>query len=252
MDQSTTMKRKGQEAVSSGTAVVMSPPVAETKCSNDDSSSSSFACPSPFSPSSSARTLEEIKAAMEKLLLMFDGPTASDDMNVLRDNTNILQNLNENVNQLKCKSGKIRDEIQSRIQDSSEQLDQEKESLRMQKERVNEKRAEVDRVKRNISELIKKEMELKMKIDQHKKDASQEVEEIDEVEEEKKAEVFRLQQHVSLLAHISGIKWDYDCIDSIAGEVDIPSENKHLRFEFDKERYSSFEIANMLWKKIGS
>ena len=42
----------------------------------------------------------------------------------------------------------------------------------------------------------------------------------------------------------------FDCVDSIAGEVEIPSKKKQTRFQFEKENYTDFEIANMMWDKI--
>lgn len=244
------MKRKSQEAVSPGTTVVMTSP-SNPSIFNRDDTSSPFSILSPFSPSAS-RSWEDTRDSMDKLLLQFEGPNASNEIAVLKDNMNIIKKLEENVGLLKTKSNKIKEEIQSRIDDSMRKLEEETEALRFQQDCVNEKRSEVDKMKREIAELIKKEMELKMKIEQHKEDASQEVEDLDEVEEEKKAEVFRLQQHISLLALVSGIKWDYDSIDTIAGEVEIPSKKKHIRFEIDKDQHTPFEIAHMLWTKIGS
>lgn len=244
------MKRKGQEAVSPGTSVVISSPLNETKFNNDETSSP-FSVMSPFSPTTS-RTWEETRDSVDKVLLQFEGPNASNDIAVLKDNTNVINKLEENVGHLKTKSNKIKDQIETRIQDCTQQLKDEFDSLRLKQERVNDKRSEVEKMKREIIDLAKKEIELKKKIDQHKEEASQEVEQIDEVEEEKKAEVFRLQQHISLLALVSGIKWDYDCIHTIAGEVEIPKKGKHVRFEIDKEKYSPFEIANILWEKISS
>lgn len=243
------MKRKGLEAVSAGTAsVVTRSPLIERKNSE---TSSPFSVFSPFSPSTTP-TWEETRDSVDKLLLQFEGPNASKDTAVLKDNTNIIHKLEENVELLKSKSSKIKNEIKMRIQDTSKSLEEESDSLRLQSDHFNQKRRETDKIKSEIEALVNTEIDLKMKIDQHKRDASEEVGQIDEVEEEKKAEVYRLQQHISLLALVSGIKWDYDCVHSIAGEVEVPSKGKQVRFEIDKEKYSVYEIANMLWDKIGS
>merc|ERR1712130_680941 len=110
------------------------------------------------------------------------------------------------------KSSTIKNEIKMRIEEATKCLEEESDSLRLQRERFNQKRSETEKIKSEIETLVNTEVDLKMKIDQHKRDASEEVGHIDEVEEEKKAEVFRLQQHISLLALVSGIKWDYDCL----------------------------------------
>ena len=243
------MKRRGQTAVSSETSGVISPPFPQRK--NDMVEASSFSVLSPFS-STTSRTWEETRDAMDKLLLQFEGPNASNDTVVLKDVTNGIKSLHENVDTLKSKSSKIKDEIKTRIQISSGHLDEESEALKLQQERLKEKHTEIEKIKYEIAVLVKKEMELKVKIDQYKQDAFEDIGQIDEVEEEKKQDVFRLQQHISLLAMVSGIKWDYDCVDSIAGEIEIKSKNKHVRFEIDEDKHSPFEIANMLWDTISS
>ena len=245
------MKRKGLEALSSGTSVVISSPLIQTYGPNIDGSSSFSNIISASSPTS-GRTWDETRDTVDKILLQFEGPNASNDIAILKENSSILENLRDNVDNLKLKSNEIKDQIEIQTKIASQQLEDEAESLRLQQERLDSIQKEVDKVQSDTKELTRKEKELKIKIDQYKDQASQEVENIDEVEEEKKAEVYRLQQHISLLALVSGIKWDYDRVDSIAGEVEIPSKGKHVRFEIDREEHSDFEIANMLWNKIGA
>lgn len=244
------MKRKGQETMSSGTtSVVVGSPANENQSSDNDAPSS-FSVLSPRT--SNFQTWEETRESMAKVLRQFEGTNASNDVAILKENSNVMNQLESNLQYLKTKSSRIKDQIQEQIQNCAQQFQDESNSLQLQQQRVGEVTNEIDRIRRKTSELVGKEKELKTKIEHYKDQASQEVEQIDEVEEEKKAEVFRLQQHISLLALVSGIKWDYDCIDSIAGEVEIPSKRKHIRFEIDREEHCPFEIANILWGKIGA
>ncbi len=243
------MKRKGEDyATSPSASVVLASPLNQIKCTDTPSP---FSVLSPFSQTP-PRTWEETCDAADKILLQFDGPKATNDMITLKENKKIIDGFENDVDVLQTKSNRLKEEIQFRINDCLEKYNKKIDSIRLQRELIEELRNEIDSIKSITHESIEKERELKIKIDQYKDQASQEIEEIDEVEEEKKAEVSRLQEHVSLLAVVSGIKWDYECVESIAGEVEVPSKGKHVRFEIDPDEHSPYEITNLLWDLISS
>mmetsp|Transcript_26960 Transcript_26960/g.31359 ORF Transcript_26960/g.31359 Transcript_26960/m.31359 type:complete len:252 (-) Transcript_26960:70-825(-) len=248
------MKRKGEEYATSPVAsVVFSSPPSQynTPSSNINVNlSSSLSILSPFSPAS-CRPWEETREAMEKVLYQFQGLKSSNDYNLIKETSNVIERMEGHVNVLKEKSTTIKDRIQNRIEYFAEQCNSETEKLEKQQQKIDEFKSEVDTIRDCLSNLLKEEKEMKARIDEYKIQASQEVEQIDEVEEEKKVECDRLRNQISMYAVITGIKWDYDTIESIAGEVEIPSKGKHVRFEIDPEQYSPFEVTNMLWDKIG-
>lgn len=248
------MKRKGSDTISPPLSVVVDSPFHESKANDVDtpaSSSSPLSVFSQFSPTSS-RNWEETRDLVDKVLMQFEGPNASNDIAIIKGNREIIKKLENNVDVLKSKSNKIKEQVQSKIDSCVEELKSEAVSIRVQTERFEEIESQLNEIKKKTSDLVKVEKELKLKIDEYRELACQEVEQLDEVEEEKKAEVYRLQKHISLLALVSGIKWDYDCVESIAGEVEIPSTGKHMRFEIDRDNHSSFDIANMLWDTIAA
>lgn len=243
--------------MSPGLSVVIHSPFDESKGNDDlDTPASSIATSplsmlSQFSPTSS-QTWEDTRDTVDKILLQFEGPKASNDVAKVKANREIIKQLEDNVEVLKSKADKIKDQVQAKIVSSLEEMENEEASIRAQQERFDEIENEVIDIKKNTLNLMKVEKELKVKIDSYKELASQEVEQLDEVEEEKKAEVYRLQKHISLLALVSGIQWDYDCVDSIAGEVEISSTGKITRFEINRDDHTPFEVANMLWDTIAS
>ena len=250
------MKRKGSETMSPGLSVVIHSHFDESKVNDVDTPASSIATSplsmlSQISPTSS-QTWEETRDNVDKILLQFEGPKASNDIAKVKANREIIKQLEDNVEVLKSKADVIKDQVQAKINSSIDEMKNEKASIRAQQERLDEIENEISGIKKNTLNLIEVEKVLKNKIDSYRELASQEVEQLDEVEEEKKAEVYRLQKHISLLALVSGIQWDYDCVDSIAGEVEIPSTGKLIRFEINRDDHTPFEIANMLWDTIDS
>eukprot|EP00531_Pseudo-nitzschia_arenysensis_P007798 CAMPEP_0116148258 /NCGR_PEP_ID=MMETSP0329-20121206/18254_1 /TAXON_ID=697910 /ORGANISM="Pseudo-nitzschia arenysensis, Strain B593" /LENGTH=246 /DNA_ID=CAMNT_0003644365 /DNA_START=80 /DNA_END=820 /DNA_ORIENTATION=+ len=85
------------------------------------------------------------------------------------------------------------------------------------------------------------------KIAMYQAEASQELDLILDVEEEQKQQVPRLKMTISLYASTTGIKWDFEDPDLLAGQVEIPSQCSFKRFNIDPRDYSSVETADMLW-----
>ena len=75
----------------------------------------------------------------------------------------------------------------------------------------------------------------------------QEMEQMDAVEAERMRHVPKLKEQISLMATTTGIKWDYEQEEVLAGHVAIPSLEGYCRFSIDPKMHTKFEIANYLW-----
>lgn len=138
-------------------------------------------------------------------------------------------------------------EISEKIQECSENSSQEEKNLKEQQKHINNLEAEVNDIRDSIEEAKETDVELRRKIQHYKELANEKIEEMDEVELQKKEEVYRLQTQISLHAHVTGIKWDYEDIDSLKGEIDIPSKKVNKCFDLPKEGKSDFELVNNFW-----
>ena len=85
-----------------------------------------------------------------------------------------------------------------------------------------------------MQELDKRQVELQRKIEQHQEEASQEIESIDEVEEERKRQVPRLKTQLSLYASTTGIKWDFSDTTTLSGSV-VSKCGKKKKYGTDDE-----------------
>lgn len=184
---------------------------------------------------------------MTQLLDHYVGPAASDNISLLNECTSQNKELSNWKKSFVLDSQSIKSRIQSRIDECHRMYQQEEGALEEQRQHLVTIESEERLLREKHTMLRKEKGEIEQRIDQYKIEASQGVEKIDEVEEMKKMEVPRLQQQISLYASISGIKWEYDCVDSLAGEVEVPLKCLHKRFAIDKEEHTPFEIADMLW-----
>mmetsp|Transcript_11550 Transcript_11550/g.13604 ORF Transcript_11550/g.13604 Transcript_11550/m.13604 type:complete len:244 (-) Transcript_11550:110-841(-) len=237
------VKRKGGEFAESPTTAFVT-----TIASSPTITSSSTASAPAISPfNTSSFTWEETSLLMTQLLDHYVGPAASDNISLIKECASQNEDLSNWKNSFLLESQSIKGRIQSRIDECHMKYQQEEGALEEQRKHLVTLEGEEHLLREKHTMLRKEKGEIEQRIDQYKIEASQGVEKIDEVEEMKKMEVPRLQQQISLYASISGIKWEYDCVDSLAGEVEVPLKCLHKRFAIDKEEHTPFEIADMLW-----
>ena len=116
------------------------------------------------------------------------------------------------------------------------------------KKHIDDLEHEVNEIQDHVNQAKEEEMQLKKQIEHYTEQANERVEQMDEVEIKKKEELYRLRTQISLHAHVTGIKWDFDDdVESIAGEIDIPSKKVQKRFVIDRENRSSFDVVNQVW-----
>jgi hypothetical protein len=142
-------------------------------------------------------------------------------------------------------------------------------------------------LQQNVHNLEQRQLQLQRTIALHQEEASQEIESIDQVEEERKRQVPRLKTQISLFASTTGIKWDFSQEDLLSGSVvrtvwgkllmeyvcrlegavslthtvfaslcllflfqAIPDQQGLKFFSMDPRDYSSMETANRLWSMM--
>lgn len=237
------VKRKGGQLAESPTTEFVTTIASSLAVS--PSSTTSIPVASPIG--SSSFTWEETSQMMNQLLEHYVGTAAADSVSLVKECASENKDLSNWRNSFLQQSQKIKSRIQSSIDECHTKCQQEEGALDEQKKHLATLEGEESHLRMNNALLLKEKEDIERRISQYKNEASQEVEKIDEVEERKKMEVPRLQQQISLYASISGIKWEYDCVDSLAGEVDIPLKCLHKRFAIDKDEHTPFEIAGMLW-----
>lgn len=238
------VKRKGGEFAESPTTAFITTAVSSPTAS---SSSSTNSIPTTSPLNTSSFTWEETSQSINQLLEHYVGSAASDNTSLVKECVSHNKDLSNWKGSFLLQTQDIKHRIQYRIDECHTKCQQEEGSLGERRQHLATLAGEETHLRTKNNLLLKEKEEIKLRIDQYNVEASQEVEKIDEVEEMKKMEVPRLQQQISLYASISGIKWEYDCVDSLAGEVDIPLKCLHKRFAIDKDEHTPFEIADMLW-----
>ena len=103
---------------------------------------------------------------------------------------------------------------------------------------------------REIDDLDARQRVSQEKIALYQAEASQELDNIIDVEEEQKRQVPRLKMTISLYASTTGIKWDFEDPNLLSGQVEIPSQNSFKLFSIDPRDYSRVETADMLWNMM--
>ena len=205
---------------------------------------------SPLSTSSHPLQWEDTKDLITKTLQMYDAPTATDGVHLATACLSSNDKLESRKDELHAQANNIMEQIKARTDECSKACMNELNDLHNHRETLKSLEMELNNIRLKNLHLDEKQSTVKERIEGYRAEAKEEVEQIDELEEERKAEVPRLKQQISILATSTGIKWDYNRVDVLAGEIDIPSQKIHKRFLIDMENYSKFEIANKLWDMI--
>jgi hypothetical protein len=193
-------------------------------------------------------TWETTKDAMHQLLECYnDERSIRDAESVLKQCMSDISELSGVKEELVSDGDEIVSDINAKIKECSRNFSREEENLQQILTHISNLQDEVSDIRSSVNESKEQEHEIRQKIMLYNEQASERVEQIDEVEVKKKQEVYRLQTQISLHAHVTGIKWDYEDMDSIKGEIDIPSKQIQRRFEVDREGKSDFEIVNSFW-----
>lgn len=129
------------------------------------------------------------------------------------------QDLQEQQSSVIVASQDIKNQLDTRIEMAREACKQESDSLYRMQLTLEQFQADRQALLESLQETLSLQTEIKERILQYKELASQTLEEMDLVEAERMRQVPRLKQQISLYATTTGIKWDFDEEDVLAGQV---------------------------------
>jgi hypothetical protein len=107
--------------------------------------------------------------------------------------------------------------------------------------------ADHDDLEQELQDMEQETSTTKDRIYEAQQICQQEMEEIDLVEAERMMHVPKLKEQISLFATTTGIKWDYEQEEALAGQIAMPSLESYCRFSIDPKMHTKFEVANYLW-----
>ena len=125
----------------------------------------------------------------------------------------------EPMQNLLQQSKTIQQDLEARIQQEQDACQHESSlvvQLSMNLQRLEQHR---DQLLQDMDEIDQRQIELQHQIALHQQEAAQEIEYLDTVDEERKREVPRLKHAISLYASTTGIKWDFTKEDVLSGSV---------------------------------
>jgi len=165
----------------------------------------------------STLTWQDTTEIMDELLLHFDGP--SDGAIQVERCNQIIEKIKQRQNDIE-KSGKaLKGTIQDHIDDEENALKSEELVLTNQRKSLTNLQDKIDSLVSDNSSLSIQNQDLERKIAEYEFEASQEIEQIDEVEAARMKEVPSLKHKISLYASITGIRWDFENEDKLKGEI---------------------------------
>lgn len=129
-----------------------------------------------------------------------------------QDDGDAEESLMEEANRIKC-------QLERQLQSAKNACQQESSVLRDLANRMDSMHQKRKSLLQDMEQLDQRQVELQRKISMHQEEASQEIESIDQVEEERKRQVPRLKTQISLYASTTGIKWDFAQDDILSGSV---------------------------------
>ena len=116
-------------------------------------------------------------------------------------------------------SERIKKKLESRIEVARKACREESDDFYRMQLHVEQLRADRQALRQALEELDGIETETKERILVNQETASQQIESIDQVEADRMRQVPRLKQQISLYATTTGIKWDFEEEDLLAGQV---------------------------------
>ncbi|CAB9526900.1 expressed unknown protein [Seminavis robusta] len=148
---------------------------------------------------------------------------------------------------IKASSQSIQDRLMEKIQQEEAKCQVESANVETMEKELQEIAQERDSIANDIADLNRMRDDLTQRIAMAVEEASQQVEDINMVDEARKNQVPRLKHQISLYADTTGIKWDFEDDKRLEGHVSISSKQVVRSFSIDPQDHTKFEIANKLW-----
>eukprot|EP00548_Thalassiothrix_antarctica_P018156 CAMPEP_0194184538 /NCGR_PEP_ID=MMETSP0154-20130528/38431_1 /TAXON_ID=1049557 /ORGANISM="Thalassiothrix antarctica, Strain L6-D1" /LENGTH=222 /DNA_ID=CAMNT_0038902261 /DNA_START=31 /DNA_END=699 /DNA_ORIENTATION=- len=158
--------------------------------------------------------------------------------------------LDKQHKELEESANTIKTSLEKQISESRNACDDEMNDLSRLKETIRSIEKESEELERATTDLHNEETKLNRQIQLHKGETVEQQEELNMQEIELMQKVPKIKNEISLYAKTTGIKWDYNCENLIAGQVAVPSLGLVSQFSIDPLDYNAHEIANYLWSAI--
>jgi len=152
--------------------------------------------------------------------------------------------------ELREQSLAIQNIITAAINASSKRRDEELFELSCNNDKFSSLQTEVKTQRETNDILNSQNKDIEENIRKYQDESAQTIELLDDLEDRKKKEVPRLKRQVSIHAVATGIRWDYDRVDALVGELEVPNKKMHRKFMIDTEELTDFQIANKMWDMI--
>ena len=121
--------------------------------------------------------------------------------------------------QLTDKANQVLEQLREQIAEAKQACQQESHVLHVLSEELSTLQGKRNSLLEHMDQLDSQHIELQRRIALHQEEASQEIESMDFVQEERKRQVPRLKTQISLYASTTGIKWDFHNEDILSGQV---------------------------------
>lgn len=161
--------------------------------------------------------------------------------------------VNENKSESKLSDSLVQESEKVKL-DLSQVIDQAKDLCIKENDIINELSEQLIKFQetrrdllREIEDLDDRQRTSQQNIAIFQAEASEELDQITDVEEMQKRQVPRLKMTISLYASTTGIKWDFSDPDLLSGQVALPSQSTFKLFTIDPGDYSGVETADYLW-----
>eukprot|EP00934_Nitzschia_sp_Nitz4_P006916 Nitzschia sp. Nitz4//scaffold406_size10313//4764//5560//NITZ4_009075-RA/size10313-augustus-gene-0.9-mRNA-1//1//CDS//3329551125//6906//frame0 len=156
----------------------------------------------------------------------------------------------EKLDLLLTESVQAQAQLDAQIEQAKEACQHETSALEKNVNQLRQLEKTRDTLVQNLDEMDERQVQLQAQIALHQEEASQEIEIMQDVDEQRKREVPRLKTQISLYASTTHIKWDFMKENVLAGTVALPQQKQLKQFSIDPRDYSPVETANRLWSLI--
>lgn len=162
-------------------------------------------------------TWHDTKEIMDELLQHFNDP--SDGAAQVEKCISTINQIQKRKDKMIQKSNELKSKIGNRIEEEKSALEEDLNELNDHQQHLFELQSEISNIKSKNIDIMNRQNELKEYVVAHKMEASQEIEQIDEVEAARIREVPGLKHKISLYANITGIRWDFEAENILKGEI---------------------------------
>lgn len=153
-------------------------------------------------------------------------------------------------NYLKNEIEPLKGKIDNKIEEEKKRIRYYKDEMKQLQQQMEELLIEQQNHENELILLQQQETTMRNEINEFNELAVNEICDMETHYDDSKIKISRLRQQLSLYSNVTGIKWDYEKENMLAGQIKINSKQMIKYFEIDPSDKSHYEIANELWNLI--